>query len=232
VAVYRQGDPVVDAVAGVAAAAVHVLAERGVLVGTWHQDRLPRPDVRLHCWRDRSSGHRQPISRVLREEVSRPLGVVDELFFGVPESELGGLARLEEAEGNQGMFAAIPEDSPMFELGPPECTTAAYGSRADALAADVPAYGTATARAVARMYAALLGEVDGVWLISPERSREVSTVAMSGVDQVFGFPTSWGLGYSKKDGKERRGPQYEHSKGRSPVGPRPNNRLFYFRRGS
>ncbi len=138
----------------------------------------------------------KPISQVLREEVASPLGVADELFFGVPESELGRLVRLEEAEGNQGMFADIPEDSPMFNLGPPEATTAAYGNRADVLAADVPAYGTVTARAVARMYAALLGEVDGVRLISPERLREVSAVAMSGVDQIMGFPTSWGLGYS------------------------------------
>jgi CubicO group peptidase (beta-lactamase class C family) len=138
----------------------------------------------------------KPISQVLREEVASPLGVAGELFFGVPESELGRLARLEEAEGNQGMFAAIPKDSPMFKLGPPECTTAAYGNRADALAADVPAYGIVTARAVARMYAALLGEVDGVRLISPERLREVSAVTMSGIDEIFGFPTSWGLGYS------------------------------------
>ena len=136
------------------------------------------------------------ISRVLLEEVASPLSVADELFFGVPESELGRLARPEEAEGNQGMFAAIPKDSPMFKLGPPECTTAAYGNRADTLAAAVPSYGTVTARAVARLYAALLGEVDGVRLISPDRLREVSSVAMTGVDQVFGFPTSWGLGYS------------------------------------
>jgi CubicO group peptidase (beta-lactamase class C family) len=64
------------------------------------------------------------------------------------------------------------------------------------LGANILAGGTVTARAVARMYAALLGEVDGVRLISPERLREVSAVTMSGVDQVFGFPTSWGLGYS------------------------------------
>jgi CubicO group peptidase (beta-lactamase class C family) len=138
----------------------------------------------------------KPISQVLREEVASPLGVADELFFGVPESELGRLARLEEAEGNQEMFAAMPEDSPVFKLGPPECTTAAYGNRADVLAADIPAGGTVTARAVARMYAALLGEVDGVRLISPERLLEVSAVAMTGVDQIFGFPSSWGLGYS------------------------------------
>jgi CubicO group peptidase (beta-lactamase class C family) len=138
----------------------------------------------------------KPISQILQEEVAAPLGVTEELFLGVPESELARLARLEEAEGNQEMFATMPEDSPIFKLGPPECTTAAYGNRADVLTADIPAGGTVTARAVARMYAALLGEVGGVRLMSPERLREVSAVAMSGVDQIFGFPSSWGLGYS------------------------------------
>ncbi len=103
----------------------------------------------------------KPISQVLREEVAAPLGVTDELFLGVPESELGRLARLEEAEGNQKMLAEMPEYSPVFKLGPPECTSAAYGNRADVLTADIPAGGTVTARAVARMYAALLDEVDG-----------------------------------------------------------------------
>jgi CubicO group peptidase (beta-lactamase class C family) len=45
------------------------------------------------------------------------------------------------------------------------------------------------------MYAALLGEVDGVRLLTPERLREVTAVASSGVDEVFGMPTTWGLGY-------------------------------------
>jgi CubicO group peptidase (beta-lactamase class C family) len=49
---------------------------------------------------------------------------------------------------------------------------------------------------VARMYAALLGEVDGVRLISPERLREISAVAFRGVDQIMGFPSTWALGYS------------------------------------
>jgi len=94
------------------------------------------------------------------------------------------------------MFGELPEDSPLLKLGPAECTTAAYGNRADVLSANIPAGGTVTSRAVARMYAALLGEVDGVRLISPQRLREVSAVAMAGIDQIFGFPTSWGLGYS------------------------------------
>jgi CubicO group peptidase (beta-lactamase class C family) len=141
----------------------------------------------------------KPISQVLREEVAGPLGVADELFFGVPGSERGRLARLEDAPIPPEMAAAMSEmseDSPMLKVGPAECTTAAYGNHTDVLGADIPAGGTVTARAVSRMYAALLGEVDGVRLISPERLRKVSAVAMSGVDEIFGFPTSWGLGYS------------------------------------
>jgi CubicO group peptidase (beta-lactamase class C family) len=148
----------------------------------------------------------KPISQVLREEVAGPLGVADELFFAVPASEQDRLARLEDAEGSAGMMAALPADSPAHKIGPPECTTAAYGNRADVRSANIPAGGTVTARAMARMYAALLGEVDGVRLISPERLRQVSAVAMSGLDQVFGFPTAWGLGYSieqsKSDGQD------------------------------
>ena len=136
----------------------------------------------------------KPISEVLRSEVAGPLGVADELFFAVPASEQGRLAQLEDAEGNDEMFGELAEDSPIFKLGPD--LTAEHANRADVRSANIPAGGTVTARAVSRMYAALLGEVDGIRLISPERLREVSAVAMTGVDEIFGFPTSWGLGYS------------------------------------
>src|SRR6266542_2113620 len=136
----------------------------------------------------RASG--KPISQVLREEVAGPLGVADELVFAVPKTEQDRLARLEDAPIPPEMAAAMemPEDSPLLKLGPAECTTAVYGNRADVLRANIPAGDTVTARAVARMYAALLGEVDGVRLVSPQRLREVSAVAMSGIDQIFGFP--------------------------------------------
>jgi CubicO group peptidase (beta-lactamase class C family) len=49
---------------------------------------------------------------------------------------------------------------------------------------------------MARMYAALIGEVDGIRLISPARLREATAVAMSGTDAIFGMPTKWGLGYA------------------------------------
>ncbi|CAA9459405.1 MAG: hypothetical protein AVDCRST_MAG37-3525 [uncultured Rubrobacteraceae bacterium] len=137
------------------------------------------------------------ISQVLREEVAAPLGVADELYFGVPESKLGRLARLEDAEGSVEYLASMPDDSPFFKWGPRATfPTAEFGNRADVLMADIPAGGKMSARAVARMYAALLDEVGGSRLISPERLREVSAVAFSGVDEIMGNPVSWALGYT------------------------------------
>jgi len=74
--------------------------------------------------------------------------------------------------------------------------TAQLGNRADILAANIPAGGKTSARAIARMYAALLGEVDGTRLIPQARLRQATAVAMSGIDEVFGMPTKWGLGYA------------------------------------
>jgi CubicO group peptidase (beta-lactamase class C family) len=142
----------------------------------------------------------KPISQVLLEEVSGPLGVADELWFGMPASEHDRLAPLEDepgaAEMAAQMLASMPPDLPMFRSAPMSLfPNAAFGNRPDTLAADIPAGGKTSARAIARMYAALLGEVDGVRLLTPERLAEATTVSSSGTDEVFGMPTTWGLGY-------------------------------------
>ncbi len=136
------------------------------------------------------------ISQVLREDVAGPLGVADEIYFGMPESEHHRLARLEDAPMT-GPMPEMPPDLPMFKAAPMSAfPNAAMGNRTDVLSADIPAGGKVSARAIARMYAALLTGVDGVRLISPERLREATAVSSSGIDQVFGMPTTWGLGYS------------------------------------
>ncbi|MEU8382368.1 serine hydrolase domain-containing protein [Streptosporangium sp. NPDC048865] len=149
-----------------------------------------------------------PISQVLREEVAGPLGVAGELFFGVPESELGRLARLEDAPSDfempEGMSAeAMFADIPFFRVvdgytAAPMAAMpdAAFGNRADVLTSDIPAGGTMSARAVARVYAALLGEVDGVRLVSPERLREITAVEFEGMDEVTASPATRSLGYA------------------------------------
>jgi CubicO group peptidase (beta-lactamase class C family) len=142
----------------------------------------------------------KPISQVLREEVAGPLGVADELWFGMPASEHHRLAPLEDepgaAEMAAQMLASMPPDLPMLKAAPMSLyPNAAFGNRPDTLAADIPAGGKTSARAIARMYAALLGKVDGVRLLTPERLAEVTAVSSSGTDEVFGMPTTWGLGY-------------------------------------
>jgi CubicO group peptidase (beta-lactamase class C family) len=137
------------------------------------------------------------IAQVLREDVAGPLGVADEIYFGMPESEHRRLARLEDAPSAGGPMPEMPPDLPMFKAGPMSTFPNAHlGNRTDVLSADIPAGGKISARAIARMYAALLTEVDGIRLISAERLRQVTAVSSSGMDQVFGNPTTWGLGYA------------------------------------
>jgi CubicO group peptidase (beta-lactamase class C family) len=142
----------------------------------------------------------KPISKLLVEEVSGPLGVERELYFGMPRSEQMRLAVLEDAPMPPEMMAQMaqmPPDLPMFKAAPMSLMpNAAFGNREDTLAADIPAGGKTSARAIAKMYAALLGKVDGVHLLTPERLSEASRVAFTGPDQVFGMPTTWALGYA------------------------------------
>jgi CubicO group peptidase (beta-lactamase class C family) len=154
----------------------------------------------------RATGKR--ISQLLIEEVSGPLGVANELYFGMPEPEQHRLAKLEDAAAPAAM-PEMPADLPMFKAAPPALfPNATLGNRPDVLAADIPAGGKTSARAMARMYAALVSGLDGVRLLSPERVREVSAVSMAGQDQVFGMPAAWGLGYSLgAPGAEPRDPE-------------------------
>ena len=141
----------------------------------------------------------KPISTVLAEEIAGPLGVSDEIYFGMPRSEQHRLARLEDAPLPPGFqMPEVPPDLPMFKAAPMSLMpNAAFGNRPDILAADIPAGGKTSARAIARMYAAMLGEVDGVRLVSQKRLDAILAKPASGPDAVFGHGvTTWALGYS------------------------------------
>ncbi|WDZ82682.1 serine hydrolase domain-containing protein [Micromonospora cathayae] len=136
------------------------------------------------------------VSQVLAEEVTGPLGLAGELFLAVPGSELGRLARL--VDGNwSAMLATMRAHLPHFDLAVPPAVApdAAFGNRADLLRAELPAVGTVTARGMARLYAALIGTLDGVRLVSPGRLTELSTTQIAGVDWTLGLEIAWGLGY-------------------------------------
>jgi CubicO group peptidase (beta-lactamase class C family) len=139
----------------------------------------------------------RPISRVLADEVAGPLGVPDELFFGVPDRDLDRLAHLDGrlADPALEMISSLLVN---FDRVAPRRVRpgATLANRRDFLRADVPATATMTARAAAKMFAALIGTVDGVRLISPDRLRTVTEVATSGPDWVFGQEIAMGLGYA------------------------------------
>jgi CubicO group peptidase (beta-lactamase class C family) len=136
----------------------------------------------------------QTMRELLREMLTGPLGIADEVCFAVPRPLLPRVAR-------QAASPAPPEPpeqgSPLDRATPPALRDAAsFGNRADVLTADIPSLGTMTARGAARMYAALLGHVDGIELVSGRRRTAMAAVAFTGTDEVMGFTASWAFGYS------------------------------------
>jgi len=86
--------------------------------------------------------------------------VLRELFFGVPADALDRVAHFEDDPAGTAMFASLPPDFPLFKAAPRSLfPNAAYANNVGLLTSDVPAGGVVSARAMARMYAALLGDV-------------------------------------------------------------------------
>ena len=134
----------------------------------------------------RRAVHR-PISWVLAEEIARPLQAERELFFGVPGEQLNRVARLKDRNWSAALELLSVRVENFDKVVPPAVRPdVTLANRRDILRADIPSVGTVSARGVARMYAALMGEVDGVRLISPGRLKEITTVATQGPDWAFG----------------------------------------------
>ncbi len=140
------------------------------------------------------------LSQVLADDVAAPLGVAGELFLAVPDPDLPRLAVLEDGNLSEAMAAASRFLVNFDRIAPPGVRPDVdLGNDPAVLRAEVPAVGTVTARAAARLFAALIGEVDGVRLISPERLRMATTLAMTGDDWATGFPAPRGLGYQLQE---------------------------------
>ena len=139
----------------------------------------------------------QSLPQVLREQITVPLGIADELYFSVPEAHLGRVARQVADPAGTAVFATLPADWPLFQTAPRALfPTADYANRRDLLTADIPYSATGSARAFARMYAALLDDVNGVRLVSPDRLRQLADLSTTGPDLMTGGPSNWALGYS------------------------------------
>ncbi|MGH2542481.1 MAG: serine hydrolase, partial [Ardenticatenaceae bacterium] len=93
----------------------------------------------------------------------------------------------------------IPPDSPFLLMGPLHLfPNASLGNRRDFQAASLPAGVTTTARALARLYAALAagGELDGVRILAGETVARATALQTADVDYIVGFPYPKSLGYN------------------------------------
>ena len=149
--------------------------------------RLPgRPAVR------RATGC--TISELLRDLIAGPLGIADEVHFGVPGPAT--VARVAIRTEPEGPSTPPPEPgSPQARAMPVIVPKAALPDPRDVLGADIPSMGTMTARAAATVYAALLGHLDAVHLGSAERLAAMAAITYQGPNSVMGVESAWAFGY-------------------------------------
>ena len=140
----------------------------------------------------RATGRR--ISGVLRD-LAEPLGIADEVYFAVPRDQQHRVAKPVEPDGAEDTFAMLAD---MFgKVTPPEVIPrAAHITTPGQLSAEKPSSAVVTARGVAKLYAALIGEVDGVRLVRPEAVAEITGPALTAEDELLGNPATLALGYA------------------------------------
>ena len=112
-------------------------------------------------------------------------------LYSAPEPvDPQALALREQIMGPDTLLGRVLEGpSQLFSYGP------MWNTRALREAEMPSSNGIGSARDLARLYGALVGEVDGVRLLSPQSVEEVTRVQVEGPDAVIMMPTRFGLGF-------------------------------------
>ena len=168
---------------------VHRPGRGAAVVGTGYSLRLPRSYLWLSAGETLRRLTGRSISTLLRELITAPLGVVDEVHFGVPDRLLPSVAQ-QVAHAGSVPNPPEPGSAQAGALPAAVAPTADLVNRPDILRADIPSTGTMTAGGATRMYAALLGLVDETALVAPDRLRTIADVVYTGADMVMAFPPS------------------------------------------
>ncbi|MEV7013717.1 serine hydrolase domain-containing protein [Streptosporangium sp. NPDC051022] len=146
----------------------------------------------------------------LAEEIAAPLGL--DLWIGLPKSEHHRASRIVAAPIDLDALARIDLDTlpePAREAMRAYADPTSLTMRAmtvvtpmlnhddpDEQAAEMPSTnGVCTARALARFYAALIGEVDGHRILSPGILAAATAEQVAGVDRVLRVPVRLGTGF-------------------------------------
>ena len=147
----------------------------------------------------------RPLGQFLREEVCDPLGL--DLWIGLPEAEESRVATLESAPR--------PTDPAIIEMMQRVMGPGTTGGRALTMsgaidfsdvgkvfnsrqvhATEMPgANGITTARSLARLYAATIGEVDGHRLVGDHTVAAMSAEQVKGPDESLVLETRFGCGF-------------------------------------
>ncbi len=148
--------------------------------------------------------------RYFADEIAEPLGL--DFFIGLPAGERDRVSRMVYKQPDFDFATMSPEAIPeeFRELVAAMADPGSLSNRAFAVtdpaeidfnspevqAAELPASnGIGTARGLARMYAALIGEVDGVRLFTPDTLASATEEQANGTDRVIMLPSRFGSGY-------------------------------------
>ncbi len=138
------------------------------------------------------------LGRYLAREIADPLGL--RFWIGLPRQELSHCATLVPPEGGSDAVAALlGADSLTARVMSGPSGLFGYNemwNREEVLRAEMPSSnGVGDARSLARFYAALLDEVDGVRLLGPGQLAEACERQVCGPDKVIFRETCFGLGF-------------------------------------
>ncbi|MGQ0802495.1 MAG: serine hydrolase domain-containing protein [Actinomycetota bacterium] len=136
------------------------------------------------------------IGRFVADELAGPLGL--DFWIGLPEEQEPRCATLVPA-GDSDLVELLPEGTLLREAIPNPGGLFAYDERWNTRpfhAAELPSSnGIGDARSLARLYASLIGEVDGVRLLAPDTVKAAATPQARGTDAVLMIETAYGLGF-------------------------------------
>jgi CubicO group peptidase (beta-lactamase class C family) len=144
----------------------------------------------------------------LAEEVSGPLGL--DVWVGLPEEQEHRVCRLIPVDPTPPSAEELAELSPQrrkaleIMASPDSLTTRALNvtdppfnfNRRAVHAGELPAAnGIATARSLAKLYAATIGEVEGIRILDPATVVDATTEQSCGPDEVLVLDTRFGSGF-------------------------------------
>lgn len=138
------------------------------------------------------------LGRWFAEEIAAPLGL--DFWIGFPAGLAARRAPIvPPAAGSPSIADLLGAESLTARVMSGPSGLFAYDemwNRADVLAAEMPSSnGVGSARALARLYAALIGEVGGQRVLRPETVARATAVQSDGADRVLLLPSRFGLGY-------------------------------------